>query len=163
MIRGSHEVEFAGHGRLLIRVDPPELVFLALDGARRSFPQHPLLAQSGALRWVRNERRLQALLGRTKGESLHLFDARTRRFRSLPLRERFPGVAQLELWQSADLFLARTENGLLAVDGEARELWCIERITYDWRFVSHSSGSLWFADSSGNLLGFDPATGHENF
>ena len=161
MKAGEERIDFPQLGELTIRRDPAQVVFQAVSGEGRRFSEHPILRESGVLRFAVEGRGACALLGRREGHSLHLFDARRQSFSRVALRERLPGVTQLEIVASRDLFLARSENQLIAVETDGRERWCVECITYDWRFVSHSDDSVWFADSEGNLLGFDSASGQE--
>ena len=69
---------------------------------------------------------------------------------------------QLEIVPIAvDDFLVLFEAGFFRVDGDGREQWRVERMTFDWHFVGEREHVVWLSDLHGNLLGFDAQTGFE--
>jgi len=101
------------------------------------------------------------LIGRVAAEALYHFDPQRVSLTPVPLVERLRRVEELGIVAVDSLFLAITENGILAVDEAGRELWRISETTYGWRFVGSQDGALWLTDVGGDLIGIDPATGEE--
>jgi len=81
--------------------------------------------------------------------------------RRIALGERIAHSEQLEILAVTGGFLVRFERGLLLVDEVGRDLWHVDRVTFDWRFVGERDGALWLVDEGGNLLGFGLADGFE--
>ncbi len=155
-------IEIGALGRLELCVEMQCLGYRAQSGEVAEYPGHALLRETGGLRWATSGRRGQALLGRVEGEELHQFDARTRAFRAIPIGERLRRAEQLQIVESGDLFLALSENGILAIDERGEELWRIGQVTYDWSYVGRDESGLSLCDAHGNLLVFDPQTGRES-
>ncbi len=154
-------IEFYGLGELSIDLGKGELLFIAANGDRVSFADHPLLGEVGELRWTVGAGGSAVLLGRHKSDRLHFLDARTLQQRSVSLGERLPRVEELTLHSTRDQYIALSESGIYVVDQDGSECWRVARTTYGWRFVGESEESLFFSDVMDNLLEFDAATGRE--
>lgn len=168
MAQQEGRIEIPDHGSLEIRPATGEVVYCAEAGRDAHFAGHALLTEPGALRWATTPHEGRALIGRVRSEFLHLFDAKRSRFRALVTGERLARVEQLTIVHCGDLFIAVTENGIIAIDAggrsddqDGRERWRINKITYNWSYVGRDEATLFFADANENLLAFDPDSGRE--
>lgn len=101
------------------------------------------------------------LTGARDADELHLLDVAGRRMRFVPLGERLGGSETLSLHFVEGLFIALTENGIVAIEPDGRERWRIDGTTYGWRLLSFDEGVLWLSDLPGNIFPVDPWTGEE--
>ena len=171
MAENEERIEIPGHGRLEIRNGNGEVVYRPDGGLAEQFVGHPLLTESGALRWATTPHEGRALVGRVQSELLHFFDAKQRRFRPVAVGERLARVEQLAIAHAGDLFIAVTESCVIAInaidagrragDEGGRERWRINQTTYDWSYVGRDEETVFFSDAGGNLLAFDPDSGRE--
>ena len=102
-----------------------------------------------------------AMVGLEGDDTILHLDAASPGVRRILLGERIPNAWQLEVFAIAEGFLVRYERGLVCVSTRGRERWRTEGVTFDWRFVDERDGAVWLEDESGNLVGFDVATGVE--
>ncbi|MBW2229324.1 MAG: hypothetical protein JRG92_06495 [Deltaproteobacteria bacterium] len=101
------------------------------------------------------------LSGLRDGDHLELVDVEAERTRHVPLCERILGSETLALHFTSGLFVALTENGVVAVEPCGRERWRISEITFGWRLLASDADALWLADVHDNVFAIDPESGEE--
>jgi hypothetical protein len=101
------------------------------------------------------------LSGALDADHLELIDIEAGDTRHVPLGERLFGSETLALHCTQGLFVALTENGVVAVEPSGRERWRISETTYGWRLVASDVGLLWIADVHGNVFAIDAVSGEE--
>lgn len=154
-------IELPGYGVLEARHDGSGLCFTGERGGERVLGAHPLLEGEGSLVWAIGPSRRTALFGYTRDDRLHHFDVGSVSLTPVPLVERLRRVEELSIVVTDALYLAITENGIVAIEDGGRERWRIAETTYGWRFVGAQDDTLWLTDADGNLIGIDPADGDE--
>ena len=121
----------------------------------------PAIEPRAAVAWAASRDGRSAMIGLECGEAVVHAGADSKGVRTIVLGERIPNAWQLDVVAIADGFLVRFERGLVCVATNGRERWRSEGVTFDWRFVAERDGGVWLVDESGNLVGFDVATGVE--
>lgn len=155
------EIALPGHGVLQAWRDDAQLAFVSAAGRCTTFGDHPLLHVAKPPVHARHVARGSVLVGHIRCDRLYYFDAVRVALGPIVMVERIPLSEELRIVCAGSLFLALTENGVLAIDLAGRERWRIDQITHGWRFVGAENGHLYLADTNDNLLTFDPATGEE--